>query len=109
MLLIAIAGFAAALALGAYAILSQVQDRSVVRSSLRQLDGYDNASVENLRDQELLNPLRDRAIVPAIQRLTDLGRRFFPAGYADQSKAKLVHAGINGPDALDRFLALRVA
>ena len=39
------------------------EEKSVVRSSLRQLEGYE---VENDRDQELLNPLRDRALVPAV-------------------------------------------
>ena len=37
-----------------YTILTDVEEKSVVRSSLRQLDGYE---VESVRDQELLVPL----------------------------------------------------
>ena len=51
-----------------YAVLSQVDEEAVVRSSLRQLDGYE---VENVRDQELLDPLSERAVTPVLAGLTD--------------------------------------
>ena len=35
----------------------------MVRDSLRQLDGYE---VENVRDQELLTPVRERAVAPVL-------------------------------------------
>ena len=38
-----------------------------MRASLRQLDGYE---VENVRDQELLVPLRERALLPVLAGLT---------------------------------------
>jgi tight adherence protein C len=103
--LFAVIGIGAAIGLIIFAIGTQAEERSVVRSSLRQLDGYE---VENVRDQELLNPLKDRAIVPALQSLTDLGRRFTPVGYVDKVRMKFVYAGEPSADAVDRFLATQV-
>jgi tight adherence protein C len=100
-----VAGIGIGIGLALYFVLSQAEDKSVVRESLRQLDGYE---VENIRDQELLNPLSDRAVKPILNGLTNLGRRFTPQGYVDQTKLKLIRAGRPGPDAADRFLAIRV-
>jgi len=100
-----VGGVGLAIGLVLFFVLSQAEDKSVVRESLRQLDGYE---VENVRDQELLNPLTDRAVKPILEGLTGLGRRFTPDGYVDQAKLKLVRAGRPGPDAADRFLAIRV-
>jgi tight adherence protein C len=100
-----IGGLGLAVGLVIFFVLSQAEDKSVVRESLRQLDGYE---VENVRDQELLNPLSDRAFKPILEGLTGIGRRFTPQGYVDQTKLKLIRAGRPGPDAADRFLAIRV-
>jgi hypothetical protein len=54
-----IAGVGLVIAFVIYYVGSQAEEKSVVRASLRQLDGYE---VENVRDKELLNPLKDRAI-----------------------------------------------
>jgi tight adherence protein C len=88
-----------------YAFASQAEEKAVVRASLRQLEGYE---VENQRDRELLNPLRERAIVPALQGLTNIGRRLTPVGYVEGIRKKFIFAGEVGPDAVDRFLAIRV-
>ena len=53
-LLIGLVLVGGAIALVLYAVLSQINEKSVVRNSLRQLDGYE---VENVRDQELLAPI----------------------------------------------------
>ena len=103
--LLAVLGIGAAVALAIYAIGTQADERSIVRSSLRQLEGYE---VENVRDQELLNPLKERAVMPALQRLTDVGRRFTPVGYVDKIRMKFVYAGEPSADAVDRFLATQV-
>ncbi|MEY2403648.1 MAG: tight adherence protein [Acidimicrobiaceae bacterium] len=103
--LLAVVGIGAAIGLIIFAVGTQAEERSVVRSSLRQLDGYE---VENVRDQELLNPLKDRALVPALQSLTDLGRRFTPVGYVDKVRMKFVYAGEPNADAVDRYLATQV-
>jgi tight adherence protein C len=101
----AVVGIGAAIGLVVFMLLAQADEKSVVRASLRQLEGYE---VENVRDQELLTPLRDRAIAPTFKALTDVGRRLTPAGYTDTIRKKLTSAGKSDPQALDRFLAIRV-
>ena len=103
--LLAVVGIGAAVGLVIFAVGMQAEERSIVRSSLRRLEGYE---VENVRDQELLNPLRERAITPALKSLTDLGRRFTPVGYVDKVRLKFVYAGEPSPDAVDRYLATQV-
>src|SRR5690606_9342420 len=88
-----------------YLVAAQADEKAVVRASLRQLEGYE---VENVRDRELLNPLRERALMPAVKGLTDLGRRLTPVGYVEQIRQKFIYAGEGSVDAVDRFLALRV-
>jgi tight adherence protein C len=102
---LAIVAVAAGIALVVYQFLNEVQDRSEVRSSLRQLQ---TTEVENVRERELLAPLRERAVDPVLTGLVALGRRFTPIGYAQQVRRKLIAAGMPTADTLDRFLALRV-
>jgi tight adherence protein C len=64
--------------------------------------------VEDLRDRELQDPLRERAIAPAFEKLTEIGRRLQPAGYADKIRQKFVYAGDPSAEAVDRFLATQV-
>jgi tight adherence protein C len=104
-LTLAVGGVAAALALLAYALLSQAQERSVVRSSLRQLEDYE---VESMREQELLVPIRDRVLAPAMGWFTGIGRRFTPVGYIENTRKKLVSTGKGSQSDVDRFLAIRV-
>jgi tight adherence protein C len=94
-----------AIALVLYAVLSQVNEKSVVRNSLRQLDGYE---VENVRDQELLAPITQRAVAPVMGTLTNVGRRLTPVGYADSIRTKFIQAGNGSADAVDRFMAVQV-
>jgi tight adherence protein C len=95
----------AAVVLVVYALMSQANEKAVVRSSLRQLEGYE---VENVRDQELLIPLRERALLPVAGALTKFGRRFTPVGYTDNVRKKFIYAGEGSADAVDKFLATRV-
>lgn len=99
---VAIFGF---VALIAYTAFTQVEERATVRASLRQLEDY---KLENVRDQEMLAPLKDRLFVPLLGGLTAVGRRFTPVGYLDNTRKKLVITGKAAPDDLDRFLAVRV-
>ena len=105
MLTMAVVGVGAAVGLVLLSVLLQAEEKATVRASLRQLDDYE---VESVREKELLVPLRDRAVAPFLSGLTGLGRRFTPQGYIDQSKTKLVSAGMTSQDAIDRFLAIRV-
>lgn len=87
-----------------FTVLAQIDERQMVRESLRQLDGYE---VENKRDQEMLNPLRERALRPVLDALSGLGRRFTPVGYVDKVRQKFSYMGQGDPAAVDRFLAMR--
>ncbi len=105
-LLIGLVLVGGAVGLVIYAVLSQVNEKSVVRGSLRQLEGYE---VENVRDQELLAPITQRAVgAGASAGSPSLGRRFTPTGYADSVRTKFIQAGNGSADAVDRFLAIRV-
>lgn len=106
MLLLGLAGIGLAVALALYGVMSQAQERALVRTSLRQLEGYE---VGNLREQELLASLRQRAVSPMLGRVLGLTKRFTPVGYVDRVRQRFVRAGQPEPDAVDRFLAMRVA
>jgi tight adherence protein C len=105
MLMVAVICMGAAVALGLYAILSQAEEKAVVRSSLRQLDDYE---VESVREKELLAPITERALAPFMAGLTGLGKRFTPSGYTDRVRVKLVSAGKSDQESFDRFMAIRV-
>src|SRR5438067_7792575 len=94
-----------AICLAVYALVGSAEEKATIRESLRQLGGYE---IENQRDRDLLNPLRERAVVPVVNWFTSLGRRLTPVGYVDGIRRKLTLAGNFSPDTLDRFLAIRV-
>jgi tight adherence protein C len=93
------------IALFMVAVLGQAEEKATIRESLRQLGGYE---IENQRDRELLDPLRQRAIIPVTKWFTGMGRRLTPVGYVDGIRRKLTLAGRFSPENLDRFLAVRV-
>ena len=97
--------FGGGIALAIWAVASQAYEKSVVRESLRALDDYE---LESVRDQELLNPLAERALMPVLGALTGIGRRFTPVGYVDAVRHKFVLSGRPSQAAVDRFLAIRV-
>ena len=94
-----------AICLATYALVGSAEEKATIRESLRQLGGYE---IENQRDRDLLNPLRERAVQPVVTWFTGLGRRLTPVGYVDGIRRKLTLAGNFSPDTLDRFLAIRV-
>jgi len=96
---------ALAVGVGLFTVLSTADEKSTVRASLRQLDGYE---VDNVRDQELLKPVSSRTVKPLVNRASDFGKRFTPDGYSEKIRAKFVSAGNNSADAVDRFIALKV-
>jgi tight adherence protein C len=105
MLTIGLVLIGGAVGLALWAVLSQADEKATVRASLRQLDGYE---VDNMRDAELLIPMKDRALMPIFAGLTSLGRRLTPVGYVDGVRQKFSSLGVLGNDAVDRFLAVRV-
>lgn len=88
-----------------YFVFSQFEERATLRSSLRQLDDYE---VENVRDQELLVPLKERVLGSFSEKLTKVSGRFNPPEYIEHVRKLHVQAGINSPDKVERFLAMRV-
>ena len=96
---------AGGVAAAVFVVLSQIEERQMIRETLRQLDGYE---VESTRDQELLDPLRQRALQPFQAGLTGIGRRFTPVGYVEKVRQRFVWAGETDPTTVDRFLAVRV-
>ncbi len=105
MLPLALALFASAIGLGIWTVASSADEKATVRASLRQLDGYE---VDNVRDQDLLKPMRERTVAPFMERLVELGNRFTPDGYVEKVHERFISAGNNSPDATDRFIAIKV-
>jgi tight adherence protein C len=94
-----------AICLAIYALVGSAEEKATIRESLRNLGGYE---IENERDRELLDPLRQRAVQPVVHWFTSVGRRLTPVGYVDGIRRKLTLAGQFSPANLDRFLAMRV-
>lgn len=105
MLTVALVLLALSIGLGIWTVASSAEEKATVRASLRQLDGYE---VDNMRDQELLKPVRERTVQPLQTRLVELGARFTPDGYSDKVRERLVASGNNSLDAVDRFIAVKV-
>lgn len=94
-----------AVAVGLWNVLSQADEKATVRASLRQLEGYE---VANVRDQELLKPVAERAVQPIFTALLNIGKRFTPVGYMDKTRGQFTALGHTGTASWDRFMALRV-
>ena len=105
MLPLALALIASAIGIVFWTLVSSADEKATVRDSLRQLDGYE---VDNVRDQDLLKPMRERTVAPLLDRMVELGKRFTPDGYVDKVKVRFVSSGNNSPDATDRFIAIKV-
>jgi tight adherence protein C len=105
MLAFALALLAVAVGIGLFTVLATADEKATVRASLRQLDGYE---VDNVRDQELLRPMRDRTLKPLADRLVEIGRRFSPDGYQEKVRSRLQASGNSSHDAVDRFIAIKV-
>jgi tight adherence protein C len=91
---------------GAFIVLSRLEDRKVMRETLSSIDSYDlESGPQSIREEKLAESIGTRALLPAFQAISDLGRRLTPMGYADKVRLKFVYAGLHSPDAVDRFLA----
>lgn len=94
-----------AVVVGVVAVGFQMEEKAVVRSSLRRLEGYD---IQDTRDKELLNPLAARTFAPTLKRVTEFGRRRTPVGYLETIRRKQTQAGHPEAEAVDRFLVLKI-
>lgn len=104
-LLMGLAGIALCVMLIVWTLGSSANEKAAMRDTLRQLDEYE---VENVRDQELLIPLRERTLAPFVGGLARFTRRFTPVGYMDSIRFKLLCAGKGSPEEFERFLAVKV-
>ncbi|MEY2477187.1 MAG: tight adherence protein [Actinomycetota bacterium] len=95
-----------ALALVLLAVLMQADERATVRESLRRIGDFESEAT--MREQELTEPILTRVFLPVGRSFMDVGRRFTPGDYVDKSRRKLLIAGRGHPEAVDRFLAVRV-
>lgn len=98
-------GLVAAVGLGVFLVLSQLDDRSTASETLRQLE---DQQFENQRDQELLAPISERILGPVVSLFSKTGSRFNPPDYVESIRRKHVQAGIYSPDRVERFLATRI-
>lgn len=105
LLLLAIFSIFLAVASALWVLLSNAEERTIVKSSLRSIEGYERA---DLRSQELEAPILQRVIAPLGRSLVALGRRMMPGGYMEGVRKRLVIAGKPSPEELDRFRAIRV-
>lgn len=92
-------------ALVMYFVLSQFEERTSARSTLRQLDDYE---VENQREKELLAPIHQRVLAPVVAGFGRVGGRLNPPEYVDRVRLKHTQAGISSADKVERFLAMRI-
>lgn len=104
-LLVPVALLFVAVAVGVWAVLTDVEEKATVKASLRALDDYEAADV---RAQELQAPLVQRIFKPVGDSLVAVGRRFMPGGYMEGVRKRLIIAGKPSPEDLDRFRAIRV-
>jgi tight adherence protein C len=102
-LLVGLGGLGVGLVL--YWVLTQLEERSAARSSLRQLDDYE---VENQRDKTLLAPVHQRLLGPVMAGFLRYGGRLNPPDYVERVRSRHVQAGISAADRVERFLAMRV-
>lgn len=95
----------AAIGLALFFVLTKLEERTTARSTLRQLDDYE---VEDQREKELLAPLRQRILAPALAGFARFGGRLNPPDYVERIREKHIQAGIASADRVERFLAVRV-
>lgn len=100
---IGLAGFGVALLM--FFVLSQLEERTTARSTLRQLDDYE---VENQREKELLAPIQERLLAPVLAGFARFGGRLNPPEYVEGVRRKHVQAGISSATQVERFLAMRI-
>src|SRR3954466_4250502 len=96
---------AAAVGALAYVVASSSIEKADVRDSLRRLEGY---QIQDVRDQEMLAPMRERGLTPLLGSLTGVARRFTPAGFGEGIATKLVLAGSPANLNVDKILVMKL-
>ncbi len=104
--LLMVAALAGAVLLGGFLTMGVVAERSDARESLRRLEGY---QIQDVRDQEMLAPISERVVNPAVEAFAALAQRFTPQGYRDQVARKLVLGGKAQTVSVDQVLVWKLA
>jgi tight adherence protein C len=105
LLLFAVVGVGLALSAVLYTVLRHVEDRQIVRESLRSLEGYEVATE---RERVLAVPLAERLAEPLLNVVNAISRRVWPPEYVAQTRKDLLVAGVADPKSVERFLAIRI-
>lgn len=90
----------------AFLVLSQRDDRVTVRGALHHIEHMEGDA--DPRDGALAAPLAERVLMPLMDKGVGLVHRFTPADYVSKIRRKLVLAGRNNDEALDKFLSVRL-
>lgn len=95
----------AAIAFGLTVFLFAAVDRAEIRANLRQLRQYEAVP---LRQQRLLESVRERAIAPTLDVAMRLARKATPQGQIDKVQRNLTIAGSPPNLDIDLYLALKL-
>ncbi len=104
--LLIVVALAGAVLLGGFLTMGVVAERSDARESLRRLEGY---QIQDIRDQEMLAPISERVVNPAVEAFASLAQRFTPQGYRDRVARKLVLGGNAQTVSVDQILVWKLA
>lgn len=107
LLLVGLAGIFVALTVLLGTIGALTSERQQVGRSLaavRAMSGPSNPSIQ----QEAQPPFADRVVTPLLQRMSQTGRRFSPAGQAEKLRSRLEAAGSPAGWDVDRVIAFKV-
>ncbi len=108
---VAAAMIALAIAGVAFVAVTRSLDRREAQETLSHVDGYDISAASDagiIDESELNGSLLERLGGGLLGNVTELGKRFTPAGYVDKVREKFVMAGRDSTAEVDRFLATRV-
>jgi tight adherence protein C len=94
-----------AVTLGAWSASTAFEARTTTRRSLDAMQSYEHV---NVRDQEMLESVADRVLIPVGDAMQRLARRFTPVGYIENIRHNIVLAGSPPGYEVDRFLILKV-
>lgn len=102
-LLIVLAMFAAVV-MAAVLVVDGLSNRVHVRDQLRNLDTY---QIQGARDREMLAPVSQRVLVPLLDSIVGLARRFTPMGYVEKTTRLWHLAGDPAHCTIERMLLYR--
>lgn len=108
MVIVIVGLIAVALGVAVFTLLGGMGERAVAREGLELLDDYGvPTGVIDHREKELSSSVLSR-LMPSTGGVLSIGHKLTPAGYVERAKHKIVRSGDRSPNAVDRFLVVRV-